>query len=126
MSTIAEKAPEPETVIAPDPLAAIITRAAVPEAPVLTAAEAKLAGLAASGKFSSHGSARPSGFDWFSGWCGPGPCRDGQSTAEDGSPGPHRCRGMGENGAKVTPRYLACACTCHAENPRAVQIERDA
>lgn len=62
---------------------------------------------------------------WFSGFCGPGPCRDEKTLDANGNPR-HYCRGETENGYKVEPRYLFCACVCHRENPNAVQTEQPA
>lgn len=59
--------------------------------------------------------------DWFSGFCGPGPCRDGRTLDEEGNPR-HYCLAVSENGMKIRPRYLYCACDCHRSNPSAVQL----
>ena len=101
--------------------APIIKQAAVSASSKAADAQAaKLAALAESGRFRSSGRGITRG-DWYSGWCSPGPCRDGKPTAGSVEP-QHRCLGLGENGAKITPRYLFCACTCHRTNPSAVPV----
>lgn len=69
------------------------------------------------------------GRDWYSGYCSttkPGlPCPDGREINKAGEV-IRRCLYVGENGAKVTPRHLYCACECHRDPERAGQaIDRD-
>ena len=47
---------------------------------------------------------------WHSGWCGPGPCRDGSTD------GLKHCGYVAENGALAPTRFLYCSCACHAEH----------
>lgn len=109
------------TTAAPEP---VIKQAAVSATAAKDAQAAKLAAIAEAGKFRSTAGTLTGGA-WVSGWCGPGDtCRDGKIGA--GADGPqYRCLGVGENGAKVTPRYLFCACSCHRTNPAAVPVPTD-
>jgi hypothetical protein len=114
----------PEATSAPEVVeeaAPIIKQAAVSASSKAADAQAaKLAALAESGRFRSSSRGLTRG-DWYSGWCSPGPCRDGKIAPGAVEP-QNRCLGLGENGAKITPRYLFCACTCHRTNPSAVPV----
>lgn len=61
---------------------------------------------------------------WMSGWCSSGKkphvCGDGRTVTKAGEP-VRRCLYVGENGAKVRPRLLYCACDCHTDPQRAGQ-----
>lgn len=108
---------------APAEAAPVIKQAAVSATASKDAQAAKLAAIAEAGKFRSTGRALTGGA-WVSGWCGPDEgCRDGKLDAT-GKPR-QRCLGIGENGVKVTPRYLFCACICHRTNPAAVPVPTD-
>lgn len=63
---------------------------------------------------------------WFSGWCSPvdGRCQDGLRKNKSGEPIRH-CLYMAENGEKVIPRYVYCACACHADPNQAGQATWD-
>lgn len=61
-----------------------------------------------SGQRVAPGSVKQSA-DWYSGWCGTGPCRDSDSPE-----GKRLCRYRAENGALVAVRFLHCSCLCHA------------
>lgn len=119
MSATAQQDPDSTTAAAP-----VIKQAAVSATAAKDAQAAKLAAIAEAGKFRSTAGTLTGGA-WVSGWCGSGDtCRDGKIAA--GADGPrHRCLGVGENGAKVTPRYLFCACSCHRTNPAAVPVPTD-
>lgn len=106
-----------------DMTAPVIKRSAVPSGKDAAKVQAdKLAAIASSGRFRSTGRSA-TGSDWYSGWCSPTKCRDGMADLTD-TPR-YRCLGVGENGVKVTPRYLFCACTCHRTNPQAVPVPDD-
>lgn len=109
---------------APEPVAEavpVIKQSAVSATAAKDAQAAKLAAIAEAGKFRSTGR-NLTGGAWVSGWCGSGEvCRDGKDDPNSGSPR-YRCLGIGENGTKVTPRYLFCACDCHRTNPMAVPV----
>lgn len=66
------------------------------------------------------------GRDWFSGWCGPGPCRDGHRPIgqPDSDTIKHYCRYEAINGERVARRRLRCACDCH-QNGTAGAIQAD-
>jgi hypothetical protein len=48
----------------------------------------------------------------FSGWCGPGPCRDTIHTNKAGQP-VRQCRYAMVNGDKAPRPVIYCACVCH-------------
>mgnify|MGYP000876444234 CR=1 FL=1 len=54
--------------------------------------------------------------DWYSGWCGPGPCRDGIWTNKAGET-VRWCRHVSVNGVLAAKPYLVCACPCHDGQP---------
>lgn len=116
--------PDPAGEVEPLEAAPIIKQAAVSPTSKHDAQAAKLAVIAEAGKFRST-KGPLSGGAWVSGWCGAGEsCRDGKVDPNSAKPR-HRCLGVGENGAKVTPRYLFCACACHRTNPAAVPVPSD-
>lgn len=57
---------------------------------------------------------------WHSGYCGPGPCRDGQATNKAGEP-IRFCRYVAVNGEKAEHKTSYCACDCHTDPERAGQ-----
>lgn len=122
-TALAPEADASTAVEAPE-AAPIIKQSAVPSKKSAADVQAaKLAALAESGRFRSSSRAATNG-DWYSGWCGSGPCRDGKIDPNTQAPR-HRCLGLGENGVKITPRYLFCACTCHRTNDLAVPVPED-
>lgn len=102
----------------------VIKKTAVSATAAKDAQAAKLAAIAEAGKFRATGRSLTGGA-WVSGWCGAGEkCSDGKADPTTGEPR-NRCLGIGENGAKITPRYLFCSCTCHRTNPNAVPVPSD-
>lgn len=126
MTTTATETPRSTgTETHPEDAAPVIKQSAVPTGKAAVDAQAaKLAALAESGRFRSTGR-NTHGGDWYSGWCGPTSCRDGKTDPASGDAPRYRCLGLGENGAKITPRYIFCACTCHRTNPLAVPVPED-
>ena len=54
--------------------------------------------------------------NFFSGWCGSGPCLDNKASADGRFPAVRRCTQILMGGANAVPGYAVCDCDCHADD----------